>query len=218
MLARQTEYALFPRVGRHVHDLNVIVRGAGLILRGQASTYYAKQLTQHVADRVCGLPVLANEIAGTCMNGFHRGFLMKRLLSSLLIAAFAFGTATVVGHGGEPPQAKTAELMRKKLQQLQKVLEGIALNDFDKIIQHADELILISKETEFKVMKTPQYELYTGEFRRNAEDLVKKAKEKNIDGSTLAYMELTLTCVRCHKHCREVRMTSGDRPQKALGE
>jgi hypothetical protein len=63
MLARRIEIALFPRVGRHVHDLDVIVRGGSLILRGQASTYYAKQLAQHVADRVCGLPVLANEIA-----------------------------------------------------------------------------------------------------------------------------------------------------------
>jgi hypothetical protein len=143
---------------------------------------------------------------------------MKRLLSSLLAAAFAFGTASVAGHGGEPPQTKAAELMRKKLLQSQKLLEGIALNDFDKITQHADEIILISKETEFKVMKTPQYELYTNEFRRNAEDLVKKAKEKNIDGATLAYMELTLTCVRCHKHCREVRTTRGERPEKALGD
>ena len=100
---------------------------------------------------------------------------MKRLFSSLLAAALAFGTATVVGHGGEPPQSKAAELMRKKLQQSQKVLEGIALNDFDKIVQHADELILISKETEFKVMKTPQYELYTNEFRRNAEELAYSA-------------------------------------------
>jgi hypothetical protein len=143
---------------------------------------------------------------------------MKRLLSSLLVVAFAFGSAAVVGHGGEPPQAKAAELMRKKLQQSQKVLEGIALNDFDKIAQHADELILISKETEFKVMKTPQYQLYTDEFRRNAEELTKRAKDKNIDGATLAYMELTLTCVKCHKHCREVRMTFGVRPEKALGD
>src|SRR6516162_8302331 len=144
---------------------------------------------------------------------------MKRLLSSLLVATFALGAATVAGHGGEPPQAKAAELMRKKLLQSQKVLEGIALNDFDKIVQHADELILISKETEFKVMKTPQYQLHTDEFRRHAEELVQKAKDKNIDGATLAYVQLTLTCVKCHKHCREVRMTFDDRPgNKALGD
>jgi osmotically-inducible protein OsmY len=63
MLAHQIETALHLRVGRHVHDLDVIVRAEGVILRGQASTYYAKQLAQHIADRVSGLPVVANEIA-----------------------------------------------------------------------------------------------------------------------------------------------------------
>jgi hypothetical protein len=144
---------------------------------------------------------------------------MKKILSSFLVAALACGMFTLAGHGGEPPKTKAAELMRKKLEQSQKVLEGIALNDFDKIVQHADELILISKETEFKVVKSPKYELYTDEFRRNAEEMVKKAKDKNIDGATLAYMELTLTCVKCHKHTREVRMTFKDRPDPwTIGE
>jgi hypothetical protein len=144
---------------------------------------------------------------------------MKRILSLVVTAAVAFAPPLLAGHGQERPKGKAAELMRKKLQQSQQVLEGIALNDFNKIVQHADELILISKETEFKVMKTPKYELYTDEFRRNAEELVKKAKDKNIDGATLAYMELTLTCVRCHKHTREERMTFRDRPEpKALGD
>jgi|SRR5581483_8120120 hypothetical protein len=143
---------------------------------------------------------------------------MKRLFASLAAAVFAFGTMAFAGHGGEPPQSKAAELMRKKLQQSQKLLEGIALSDFDKITQHADELILISKETDFKIMKTPQYQMYTDEFRGNAEDLVKKAKDKNIDGVTLAYMQLTLTCVKCHKYCREVRMTFKDQEKKPLGD
>ncbi len=144
---------------------------------------------------------------------------MKRVTSLLLVAALAAGMPVLAGHGGEPPKAKIGELMRKKLAQSQKVLEGIALSDFDKITQHADELIIISNETEFKVLKTPKYELYTDEFRRNAEEMVKKAKEKNIDGATLAYMELTLTCVKCHKHTREVRTTLRDRPDPmTIGE
>ena len=41
--------------------------------------------------------------------------------------------------------------------------------------------------------------------RRIADDLVKKATEKNLDGAALAYVEMTLTCVKCHKHVREAR-------------
>jgi hypothetical protein len=100
--------------------------------------------------------------------------------------------------------------MLKKLQNSQQVLDGLALGDFDKIGKHAEELIRISKAAEFKVLKTPQYEIYSNDFRRNADTLVNMAKGKNLDGAALAYVELTLTCVKCHKHVREVRMARLD--------
>jgi hypothetical protein len=59
---------------------------------------------------------------------------------------------------------KVSELMRKKLQHAQKVLEGIALNDFEKILEHADGLMQVSKEVEWKVVKTPRYEVQSNEF------------------------------------------------------
>jgi len=34
----------------------------GLVLRGRAQTYYAKQLAQHAVVEAAGLPILANEI------------------------------------------------------------------------------------------------------------------------------------------------------------
>jgi hypothetical protein len=90
------------------------------------------------------------------------------------------------------------------------VLEGIAVNDFDKIAKHGEELIFISKQAEWRVLQTPQYELHSNEFRRIADDLVRSAKAKNLDAATLAYVDLTLTCVKCHKHVREVRMARAD--------
>ena len=40
----------------------VLVHEQGLVLQGCAPTYYAKQLAQHIAMEVSGLPILANEI------------------------------------------------------------------------------------------------------------------------------------------------------------
>ena len=57
------------------------------------------------------------------------------------------------------------------------------------------------------MIKTPRYELHSNEFRRAAEAIVQKSKEKNIDGVALAYVDMTLTCVRCHDYVREVRET-----------
>jgi osmotically-inducible protein OsmY len=42
--------------------IRVVVHEQGLVLQGCAATYYAKQLAQHAAMEVTGLPLLANEI------------------------------------------------------------------------------------------------------------------------------------------------------------
>src|SRR5205823_639126 len=102
----------------------------------------------------------------------------------------------------------------------QKVLEGIVTSDFKLIAKHADELIDLSKQAEWKVLKTPQYEVHSNEFRRSAETLIKNAKDKNLDAAALTYVEMTLTCVRCHKHVREERLTRFDQdtPRMSRGE
>jgi hypothetical protein len=91
------------------------------------------------------------------------------------------------------------------------VLEGVAVKDFDLIVNNAEELVQVSKTAEWKVHKTAQYERYSNDFRRSAETLIEQAKAKNLDGATLAYVDMTLTCVKCHKHVREERMTRLDR-------
>jgi hypothetical protein len=132
---------------------------------------------------------------------------MKRSIS--IVACFGLALAfTWTGQADEPADLK--KLMQSKLKHAQKVLEGIAVRDFDLIKQAGEELILISKAAEWKVVKTPQYELYSNEFRRNAEVLIEKAKGNNLDGVALAYVDMTLNCVKCHKHVREIRMTRLD--------
>ncbi len=53
---------LFQRWGRRIRDLRVGLKGGGLVLYGQAATYYAKQLAQHAAAEAAGLPVRINAI------------------------------------------------------------------------------------------------------------------------------------------------------------
>jgi hypothetical protein len=109
--------------------------------------------------------------------------------------------------GNDSDEKKVSALMLRKLDQSQKLLEGVVTKDFKKIAKCAEELIAISKEAEWKVLKTPHYEMYSNDFRRIAESLIKNAEDKNLDAAALSYVELTLSCVKCHKHVREVRMT-----------
>jgi hypothetical protein len=114
--------------------------------------------------------------------------------------------------GRAAPQNREAvsELMHNKLRHAQKVLEGVAVNDFDMIAKHAEELVLLSKKAEWMVFKTPKYELRSNEFRRAAEDLIQNAKQKNLDAAALSYMDMTMSCVRCHKYVRQVRQARLD--------
>jgi cytochrome c556 len=105
-------------------------------------------------------------------------------------------------------QGKVSKIMQEKLKNSQKMLEGIALADYDKITRSAEELIQLTKAEEWRVLKTPRYEMHSDDFVRATETIIQKAKMKNLDGVTLAYFELTMACVRCHRYVREVRDAS----------
>jgi len=130
----------------------------------------------------------------------------KVVLLTLAVFAWLNLLPALCDQGDGPDKNKVSALMQRKLQQSQKVLEGVALGDFDRIARHAEELLDISKAAEWRVVKTPRYQTYSAEFQRTVENLVKHAKDKNLDAAALSYVELTLTCVKCHKHVREVRM------------
>jgi hypothetical protein len=141
---------------------------------------------------------------------------MRRLIIAIVVIVFltAILGPVLLGFGvraAAPPASDDAgALMKKKLAHAQKLLEGIALADLDLVGKQAADLSELSKKVQFKVLKTPQYELYANEFRRALEDIQKGVGQKNIDAATLGYMDLTMTCVRCHKHVREVRITRLD--------
>jgi hypothetical protein len=119
-------------------------------------------------------------------------------LTLLLVLGAADPSATQQG-------SPVSQLMAAKLQSSQKLLEGIAIADFGKIATNAEKLIQLSNTEEWMVLRTPRYELHSNEFRRTAESLIQKAKNKSIDGVTLAFFEMTVSCVRCHQYVRELR-------------
>ena len=139
--------------------------------------------------------------------------MMRNLIFLVLTTAALAGGPVPSGRADKVP-AKPNDLMMRKLQESQKVLAGIALNDFDMKNKHATELLLISKTAEWRVLKTPEYELLSNSFQRSASDMIKQAKEKNLDAAALSYVEMTLTCVKCHKHVRDERKTAFEEPSR----
>jgi hypothetical protein len=56
------ETHLQTRLGSRVRHLRVVSQNDGVILQGSTSTYYVKQLAQHLIMQITKLPILANEI------------------------------------------------------------------------------------------------------------------------------------------------------------
>ena len=92
--------------------------------------------------------------------------------------------------------------MRKKLAASQSVLEGLAVEDFDLIADGAKQLKATAGAAEFMAFNDPEYVEHANDFRRIVNKLAVAAKEKRLDGATLAFMDITMSCVECHKHVR----------------
>ena len=111
--------------------------------------------------------------------------------------------------------------MRAKLQHSQKVLEGLTTENFELITQNAQAMALLSEATSWQVLQTPDYSRRSSRFRHAASKVKEAAKQANLDGATLAYVDLTIQCVECHKYVRSVRSARLDllpRPDPAAAQ
>jgi hypothetical protein len=102
-----------------------------------------------------------------------------------------------------PPLPSEAQVMQAKLRHAQALMAALAKEDYKKLEEHADALVGISKATEFlRAYKTEEYEFQTRAFQRSAQTLAEKARNKNLDGATLAFLDMNISCVGCHNHFR----------------
>ena len=128
----------------------------------------------------------------------------KRIVLGL--AGLALAATFLAARGQEPRPHTRAEFMRLKLEYSKLVLEGLTLENYQTIIKNAQALKKLSEAAEWEVPTIPnagEYIVFTSEFQRLTDELVKKARERNTDGATLAYVRLTVNCVNCHKYVRQ---------------
>lgn len=94
-------------------------------------------------------------------------------------------------------------LMRKKLDHGKRILEGLTLEQFDKIASSARSLRLLSMEAGWNVLQTEEYQQQSDDFRRGCNSLEKAAQARDVHRAALAYVSLTVRCVECHSYMRE---------------
>src|SRR5437667_6263216 len=56
----QIQSRLQEKLGGRVRDFRLLLHDCGIVLRGRADTFHAKQLAQHAVMNEIGLPIVAN--------------------------------------------------------------------------------------------------------------------------------------------------------------
>lgn len=135
-----------------------------------------------------------------------RAMKTKLLFLTVILVVASFGAALA-----QSKRSRVArEFMRDKLELSQRVLEGLATEDYDLIIAKGTRLSAMTKEADWRVFQNPDYDQQSVVFRRHVDSLVRAAKDKNLDAATLAYVRATMSCVDCHKLVRGKLVASAD--------
>jgi len=107
---------------------------------------------------------------------------------------------------GQPPSV-TAEQpmsfwMEKKLDYSKRILEALTSGRYDEIEIQAEKMRVLGKIEGFVRGRSDSYATHLQSFDLAARELKRNAKAKNIEGATLAFNQLTTSCVTCHQSLR----------------
>ncbi len=131
------------------------------------------------------------------------------IVSIAALAVFVSG-AWLACRADEPPEAKVGirPFMRMKLEASSKILEGLTTENFQMIRAGAQTLHKMSAAEKWRVSNDVLYRQYSTEFNQEAGRLLEQANARNLDGATLAWVECSMSCVRCHKYARAIKIVS----------
>jgi cytochrome c556 len=92
--------------------------------------------------------------------------------------------------------------MNVKLLESQKLLEALAKSDFDTLAKSSQTLATLSAVEGFVRRRIPGYATQLRSFEFAVDEIKEQAMRENIEGVTLGFQQLTLSCVNCHKQVR----------------
>jgi hypothetical protein len=93
--------------------------------------------------------------------------------------------------------------MAKKLEYSKDILEALTAGRYEDIEKHAEQMRVIGKIEGFVRGRSSSYKTHLQTFDLATRELKRQARTKNIEGATLAFHQLTTSCVNCHQSLRE---------------
>ena len=127
---------------------------------------------------------------------------MKRfcIIALLLAGLIALPSSSSSGDKKTDKEAKkeASVWMKSKTKLSQEILVGLTEGDFEKIQKNAYGLNFVHFFEIIFAKKNDDYRQQAAQFAAANKELIRQADAKNIYGATLAYNQLTVSCVQCH--------------------
>jgi hypothetical protein len=101
--------------------------------------------------------------------------------------------------------------MRQKLQASSLILEGLCTEDLKRVSEGSVTLMKMSHEEKWRVSNDIMYRRYSTEFIHSVEELQKEAEDNNMDGTSMAWVNVTMKCLKCHEWVRNTVLVDSDK-------
>jgi hypothetical protein len=107
-------------------------------------------------------------------------------------------------HADEPTEDDGPSVwMRLKLQGSQDLLAALVRADFEAIRQSANRMNSFGRFERFVRGRNEEYDTQLRFFRNANQQIIRQANRENVEGAALGFMQLTASCVNCHKVIRD---------------
>lgn len=114
-------------------------------------------------------------------------------------AALAFSLLVLAAFQAKTP-SPVETLMKAKAGYAHRLLDAVVLGELETVRDQAFRLKAVAETADWNVMDTPEYVRESDAFIRATDRLLQAAASKNHEAVALAYVEITLTCVHCHRY------------------
>jgi hypothetical protein len=122
-----------------------------------------------------------------------------RLLVALIVTLASVGHTTAQG-------SATDRVMRKKLEISQKILEAVVTSRWADLEARSRDLEDLTNDPGWAVLKNPESAKHSRQFRDTVRALHAAAAARDLDATPKAYVEVTLSCVECHRYLARNRI------------
>ncbi len=156
-------------------------------------------------------------------------FAMLSLAATALLIPYAAGMGQV--DGVQDAEARTdnalpvdnplTRWMHAKSSAGQQMFVSLAKGDFEQLETQARRMQVLNfleqwaRETDFQ--RKSEYQGQLNAFDFATKELIRHARDRNIDGSLNSYIALTKSCVRCHTLIRDVPQSQAPTTRPASG-